>query len=212
MDSNSTKNLAIMKISILSVVMMLLLVSSSYGQQLHKSFEGVKKIRINTSSGDCQLVKGSSSSVIVDLEHTFGDALRPEVEQSNDVLEIREIFKSGRSSGNSKWTVTVPDGIDVKFSSGSGDFDVSNLSFDLNASMGSGDLSFTKIKGDVKGTSGSGDVTLDNFAGELKMNSGSGKITVSKSGGDLSLNSGSGNIRITDSKASFSANSGSGNV
>lgn len=212
LDSNSTKNLTIMKISILSVWMMLLLVGSSYAQQLHKSFEGVKKIRINTTSGDCQLIKGSGSSVTVDLEHTFGDALSPEVEQNGDILEVRETFRSGSSRGNSKWTLSIPDGIDVKFSSGSGNFDASNLSFDLDASTGSGDLTFAVIKGDVEGTSGSGDVTLDNFAGELKMNSGSGNITVSKSQGDMSLNCGSGNVRITDSKASFSANSGSGNV
>lgn len=201
-----------MKTSILSVMMMLSIACSSLAQQLHKSFEGVKKIRMNTSSGDCKLVKGNNATVTVDLEHTFGDRLKPEVEQNGDMLEIREVFRSGSSSGHSKWTVTVPDGIDVKFSSGSGNFDASNLSFDLSASSGSGDLSFLMVKGDIKGTSGSGNLELDNFAGELKMNSGSGNITVRKSEGDISLNCGSGNIRINDSKASFSANSGSGNV
>lgn len=212
LDSNSTKNIAIMRISILSFMMILLLIGSSNAQQLHKSFEGVKKVRISTASGDCQLVKGNGSSITVDLEHTFGDALKPEVEQKGDVLEVRETFRSGSSSGNSKWTVTLPDGIDVKFSSGSGGFDATNLSFDLNASTGSGDLSFTTVKGDVKGSSGSGNVSLQDFAGELKVNSGSGNITVRKSEGDISLNCGSGNIKINDSKASFSANSGSGNV
>ncbi|MFZ1807890.1 MAG: DUF4097 family beta strand repeat-containing protein [Cyclobacteriaceae bacterium] len=201
-----------MKTLILPALVALLFVSSTYGQQLHKSFSEVKKIRVNTTSGDCRLVKSNNASVTVDLEHTFGDALRPEVEQNGDILEIREIFRSGSSSGNSKWTITIPDGMDVRFSSGSGSIEASQLSLDLKVNTGSGDFTLTTVKGDVNGSSGSGNVSLDNFAGELKVNSGSGNLSVKRSEGDISLNCGSGDIRINDSKAAFSANSGSGNV
>ncbi|MCB0492122.1 MAG: DUF4097 family beta strand repeat protein [Cyclobacteriaceae bacterium] len=201
-----------MKIVVFPLLMIVLWVSSSNAQQLHKSFTGIKKIRMSTTSGDCLLKKSNSSSVTVDLEHTFGEALSPEVEQNGDVLEIREIFRSGSSRGNSKWTITIPDGMDVRFSSGSGGIEVAQLSLDLKVNTGSGNFTLATVKGDVKGSSGSGNVSVDNYAGELNINSGSGEIAVRKSEGDMNLNGGSGNIRIADSKASFSANSGSGNV
>lgn len=201
-----------MKKFILPIGMLLACMVSLQAQQLHKSFSSIKKIRINTASGNCVLIKGSGSEVVVDLNHTYGDVYKPEVIQEGDRLQIREAFTSNSSRGDAKWSITLPDGVDLKFSSGSGSFEASNLSLDLEVKSGSGEIQLYKVTGDVRGTSGSGNVDLEDFNGELKATSGSGDVIVKNVKGEIEVSSGSGNIKIKDSKASFSANSGSGTV
>lgn len=180
--------------------------------KLNVSFTGIKKIQISTASGNCSLTKASSSSVTVDLKHTYGDNYNPDVKQEGDRLVIREKFKSNSSSGNAEWTLTIPDGVEVDFSTGSGNLDASNLTLDLEVKTGSGDISVRQHKGDLRGNTGSGNITLAEASGEIRANCGSGNIDVEKISGELSVNCGSGDIRLRDSKAIFSANSGSGTV
>ena len=125
---------------------------------------------------------------------------------------IREKFNSNTSRGEATWTISVPDGVEVNFSAGSGALKGSNLAFDLDVKTGSGDISLTQTKGDIRVSSGSGDISIESFGGELKANSGSGNIEVGSSKGELTLNCGSGDIQIMDSEAMISANSGSGNI
>lgn len=202
-----------MKQLVLALFLIALFPTLAFSQgNLNKKFSGIKKIRINTASGDCKLVKGSGAEVIVDLQHTFGDSYQPEVSQEGDRLQIRENFSSNSSRGESKWTITIPDGMEVRFSTGSGGLTASNLAVDLDVNTGSGDITLTQVTGEVKGTSGSGAIELENFTGIIKANSGSGDILVSQLKGEISANCGSGDIKINDSKASFNANSGSGRI
>ncbi len=180
--------------------------------KMTKTFDGVKKINMNTSSGDCKLVKGNGNRVTVDLEHTFGESLTPEFNQEGERLNIREIFASGTSRGTSRWTISVPDGVEVKFSTGSGSIDATELNLNLDIRTGSGDIRLSNVKGDVRGNTGSGEIDLDNFSGEIKANTGSGNITVAQSSGEIDVNCGSGDIHVRNSKASFSVNTGSGTI
>jgi len=191
----------------------LLFATSVFAQdKLSREFIGIKKIRISTSSGDCKLVKGSGNKTAVDLQHTFGDSFKPEMTQEGDRLVIKEHFSQNTSHGNAKWTIAVPDGVEVKYSTGSGTIDVSNLSLDLDINTGSGDIILSQIKGDVKGTTGSGDIEVTDFNGEINTTTGSGSIDMRRSSGEIKANCGSGNILLADSKASFSVNTGSGKV
>lgn len=180
---------------------------------LHKNFSGVKKIRMTTASGSCKIQKSKGSEVEVDLQHTFDQSrYEPRIEQEGDRLMIKEIFHGNTNNGNSTWTLSIPEGMSVAFTTGSGNLDVSGLTIELDATTGSGDLTFTDLKGDVEGTTGSGDVELINFNGEINANTGSGNMRVEKSTGDISLNCGSGNLKLNDNKAAFAANTGSGNI
>ena len=180
--------------------------------QLNKTFSGVKRIQISTSSGDCSLSKASNSSVTVDLTHTFGDNYDPEIRQDGDRLIIKEKFRSNSSRGESMWKLTVPDGVEVDFATGSGNLNASNLAMDLDVNTGSGDISVQQLKGDLRGNTGSGNITLTEASGEIKVNTASGDIEADKIDGELSLNCGSGDIMILDSQASFLANTGSGKI
>jgi hypothetical protein len=177
-----------------------------------KSFDGVKKIKMNTASGSCKIKKSTDAKVKVELEYTFDNRYEPRMDLEGDRLVIKENFQSGSNSGMSLWTLTIPDGMPFTFSTGSGDLEAADITLDLDANTGSGNLTFTNVKGKVNGSTGSGDVELMNFNGDLHANTGSGNMRVEKSTGDISLNCGSGNLKLTDNKVTITANTGSGNI
>lgn len=198
---------------ITSALLVLAMATGAFAQtKLDKNFTGVKEIRIKLVSGDCRISKAQGQTVSVNLQHTYTDNFEPEMSQTGDNLTLKELFGSGSSHGSSSWTVQIPDGVSVVFSSASGSLSASGVAFDLDARSGSGGITLENVKGDVKGTTGSGDIELTNYAGEIQANTGSGTIQIYHSKGELSVSSGSGDVRIRDSQAKFLANSGSGTV
>ncbi|MBA4144863.1 MAG: hypothetical protein C0523_03795 [Cytophaga sp.] len=180
---------------------------------LNKSFSGIKKIKMSTASGDCKISKNSGSAVTVNLKHTYeAGRYTPLIEQQGELLTIKEEFQSGNNNGQSTWTLTVPDEVEIALTSGSGDIDVADLKSDLTITTGSGNLDFRNIKGKLKGTTGSGDVAFDHFDGTLSANTGSGNMKLANSKGEVSLSCGSGDLSLTDSQVAIKANTGSGNI
>lgn len=183
-------------------------------QEVSKTFSGITKIKINTSSGDIALVKGSSNDVQVKVTFTYdADDYQPVFEQSGSTLTLKEDFHNKRSvSGNCKWTLTIPDGLDLRASSGSGNVQATDLKVTISANTGSGNYTWKNVSGDSDINTGSGDIELDAFQGKIDLNTGSGDITVAKSNGDVHANTGSGNISMMGVKGGISANTGSGNI
>lgn len=179
-----------------------------------KSFTGVKRIKISTSSSDCEIKKSSGNTVEVELTHSLDERyFKPIIEQSGDRLEIGEEFNSRNFNGTIKWKLAIPDGMRVTFKTGSGNLAVSDVAeIDLNAGTGSGDLEFSSVKGVLDATTGSGNVEMSKFSGQGRLNTGSGDMNVDDSDGELSMNCGSGDIRFTQVKAEFDVNTGSGNI
>lgn len=182
-------------------------------KELSKTFKDIQSIRINTASGDCEIVKSPNASVTVQLSHSYDDGeFEPEIEQNGNRIVIKESFKVRSVSGTGKWTLTVPDGLEIRFQSGSGGVIASNLKLDMDANTGSGSFDISKVTGDIKATTGSGDFTISDFNGDINANIGSGSVVAQNCKGGIRLNSGSGNIKLTDSKAAFDANTGSGDI
>lgn len=184
--------------------------------EVTKTFTGIKKIRLSTASGACKIIKSTDGKVTVMVKHNFEkDLYQPVFSQEGDRLEMKEDFSSGRSSYNGSgpiWTLTVPEGVDLRFRTGSGDIEAANMKVMLDINTGSGSLVFSKVTGEITANTGSGDIELTEFDGMIEASTGSGTIRVDNSKGDLKLNCGSGNIRLADSQAEFKANSGSGNI
>lgn len=99
-------------------------------QEISKSFSGIKKINLSTSAGSCRLVKGSSNDVQVKVSYTYSsDNYRPLMEQDGSTLVLKEDFQNRNSySGNSSWVLTVPENMEISFSSGSGNFEAKDMS------------------------------------------------------------------------------------
>ncbi|ELR70360.1 hypothetical protein C900_04045 [Fulvivirga imtechensis AK7] len=198
--------------TLLFVALLLIAPRVIVAQEMSRSFSGVKKINLSTSSGDCILKKGSNHEVGVHLKHSFGSGYQPVIEQQGERLTIKEDFKKGSHRGSSKWTLTIPDGVDIKVNSGSGNMEAENLEINLKMNTGSGDIDFSRVSGDIDINTGSGDIALKGFTGDIKANTGSGNISAYRISGELKFNCGSGNISIKDSEAIFSANVGSGSI
>jgi hypothetical protein len=178
-----------------------------------KNYSGVKRIKLNTASGNCVLKKSSGSSVDVELKHTYEEnEYTPRFEQEGERLIISEDHHGNNSHGNAEWKISVPDGVSINFSTGSGDLVASGVNIKLDANTGSGDLEFSSMKGELDANTGSGNVEVADFNGNAKVNTGSGDMEIRDTDGELDLNCGSGDIRVSSAKGLFDINTGSGNI
>lgn len=201
-------------------------------ETITRSFDEVESISLNTSSGDGIIRKGNGSQVKVTVEHTYDDEIFTAVmEQLGGRLKIREEFSRRPSGwGRSVWTLEVPDDIELKFNTGSGDLQIDDLNIEVRSRTGSGNVTINNVKGDIqaKGGSGdieishaagklecsvgSGDIEVDHFTGEMRANAGSGKLTISESSGKFRLNVGSDGINLRNVSGSMRVNVGSGDI
>jgi hypothetical protein len=199
----------------ISLLLALLLVCNiAFSQKtVDKKFSGIKNIRLNTGSGDIAIKKGSGTDVRVLVKYSYDDnEYTPILEQSGSKLVLREEFERGSHSGNSNWTLEVPDKLVVNLNTGSGDITVGDLDVELRSNTGSGNVDVTNVKGILDFNTGSGDVEVFQGSGEVSVNTGSGTIRASKGTGDFDFNAGSGTITLDDMKGDFRANVGSGNI
>ncbi|HZY81746.1 MAG TPA: DUF4097 family beta strand repeat-containing protein [Cyclobacteriaceae bacterium] len=203
-----------MKKIVILAVFALISAGTIYAQTtVNKTFTGVKRIRINTASGDCEIKKGTGSSVEVELKHSYDEgSYTPRFDQSGDRLTIGETHGYKNHNGGANWKITVPDGIEIDFSTGSGNLAVNGLTINVDARTGSGDIQLAEIKGDIDASTGSGNIEMNEYVGRAKLNTGSGTAEVSEAEGELDLNCGSGNIRLSQCKAYFRVNTGSGSI
>jgi Putative adhesin len=179
-----------------------------------KSFKGIKSIRMTTSSGDCKIQRSADTGVTVALRTTddYDKNVEVTMEQEGDQLVIKETYHHRNTHGSANWTLTIPEGLKIKFHTGSGNITITDLKMDLDAVTGSGDLEFSKVSGQIEATTGSGDLTLQDSNGEIEVTIGSGSAVVQNTQGNIKLTCGSGNIRVADSNAAFAMTTGSGDV
>jgi hypothetical protein len=184
------------------------------GQKMNKTFTGIKKISLSTAAGNCKLIKGKVNEVQVSVSYTYpSNDYQPIMEQTGSTLELKEDFQNRNShSGNSSWELIIPDNLDISFSSGSGNFEASDLAVKISGNTGSGSYTWKSITGNSDINTGSGDISIDDFHGDIDLNTGSGDVDILKSEGDLHANSGSGKINLLGVKGKLSANVGSGNI
>lgn len=205
--------------NISSLIILLILMigcNTSHSQEekkIVKSFEGIESIDLNTASGDCEIKKGSGSTVVAEITYTYDDEdFTPEMEKMGSILKLEEKFHGNNVRGKSKWVLSVPDGLEIGFNTGSGSLLLGNLQGEVEFNSGSGDAHVEDFEGELKFNSGSGSFYYDKVKGEIKANSGSGDHHIFSSEMHMSANTGSGDIEVRTSKGGFKLNSGSGDV
>ena len=164
-------------------------------EQVTKSFPKKDRIVIETVSGNCLIMKGESDKIDVEVVYDYDpeDSYEPRMKESTSTLRLSEkMYES--NSGSSSWTVTVPDDVDVDFSSASGSFTVQDL------------------KGEFSVSTASGDVELDNCSGQFKLSSASGHVFLINCQGDFDVSSASGDVKAEDCEGRFELSSASGDV
>jgi hypothetical protein len=191
------------------------LVSFSAFSQKTKSdtFSDVTTIRLSASSGSAKFIKSSGKEINVTLEYTYSDdEFEYKMEKNGSTLNLEEKFHRNYTRGNSHWSLEIPDGMDVRFNSGSGDLEIDGLEIDIKSNQGSGSILASDTKGEFRLTTGSGDHEVRNHKGDLDLTTGSGDIIISASSGELNFTTGSGDIEVNNMKGNLSATVGSGNI
>lgn len=187
--------------------------SATEKQEITKNFDRKEAIDMRFVSGECHVKKGSGKKIQVHLVYRIDppDAFEPIFQEKGDELVLKERFH-GSSSGSSTWTLTAPDGIEIRFKSASGDFEIVDLKCEIKVNTASGDVSIENSEGEFDVNTASGDVTIDNSKGEFDINTASGEIDVSSGSGEYSLSTASGDIDgkevLVEEQSSFSAASG----
>ncbi len=183
---------------------------------IRDGYSGVKSIQLSTGSGDAIILRGSGPEVGLVIEYTYSDEVfKPKIRQSGDLLVLEEDITNrvmSMSRGQSTWTLTVPAGLDIRFSTGSGDLEATGVDLNLNMSLGSGDVTLTRFTGDVRHASGSGDLDLHSFSGSLRSSTGSGDLSANNVNGTITVATGSGDVDVDDLSGAISASTGSGDV
>lgn len=182
-----------------------------------KTFQGAHKLTIHTVSGDCEIVKSSGPGIRVSVDYTFDDeSFEPRMEQRGDEVVISERFAQGSNRGQSRWNVEIPDGMEVEFSSASGNFQIAGLMVNLKVSTASGDIGLKSLNGELKVDSASGDVTGGDISGVTRISTASGDIGLTDADGEFKLSSASGDVKVekvtATERSSFSTASGDVNV
>lgn len=210
-----SKNLRIMKQLKLTAAFVLALIATTIFAQkkIEREFSDIEDIKLTTASGDCFVKKSNDSTVKLTLEYTYDeDDYEPIIEQDGSKLMLKEDFKSRSVSGKVTWTLHVPDNIDFKLNSGSGDLSIADVMIEIDMNTGSGDLEVSSVKGEVDANTGSGDIKMSNFDGSFKGNTGSGNVKVNGGKGEVKVNCGSGEISMSDVSGLIAANVGSGDI
>jgi len=188
-------------------------VSIARQQQESWSFEAKDRVRINTVSGDCEIQKGTTDKIEVEVRWSYrpSDSFEPRVKERGSVLRLSEKMH-GSNSGRSTWIVSVPEGTEVDFSSASGDLTISGVTGEFSAETASGDVMVEDSDGEFDFNTASGDIEMVGCKGMYSINTASGDIDLRACQGEFEVSSASGDIDATaiefSEGSAFSASSG----
>ena len=199
---------------LISIAAILISLAVNAGESITRSFTGIQNIKLDTSSGDGIISRSDSDQVTVTLRSTYDeDIFKPIIEQQGSTLRIREKFTShSHRRGHATWYLAVPDDLDLKFSTGSGDLNIDAVKINLKSSTGSGDVTLKQVTGTVRTSGGSGDVDLEGVKGDVDISGGSGRVVLRNVIGGVSIDEGSGAIKIDKLKGNLDADTGSGRM
>ena len=186
-------------------------------EKVHKKFEGVKSISLETVSGDCVVKTHKSAEVLVDLEYDVEPkgSMEYRMNERGGKLVLEEDWESrdGDSMhGEVMWTITLPEGMDLKFSTASGNLSVTGPVGRVKASTASGDIEIVDAKGVVDVSTASGEVLLRDVAGEKDISTASGDIRIENSSDDIHASTASGRIEVIGGEGDVKMSTASGEI
>ncbi|MBN1163186.1 MAG: DUF4097 family beta strand repeat protein [Candidatus Krumholzibacteriota bacterium] len=184
------------------------------GKEVHKEFDGVKKIKLNTVSGDCIIKTHGSSKVEIDLYYDVDPekAFKYRMQERQSSLIIKEEWRGHSTSGEVVWTLTVPKDTKIEFSTASGDIEVTGLAGSIEASTASGDVKIEDVSCEVDISTASGDIDIVNARGEMDLSTASGDIRVEGSSEEIELSTASGDIDAVGLEGEISLGTASGDI
>lgn len=200
------------------VLTVILLLSWSYSMaadqsELHKRFDKKDSVELSTVNGDCIIKSHSSDEILVDIlyDEDLEDVVEFKFRERSGSLIMSEEWRHYRG-GDITWTLTVPVGTEIDFSTASGDLRASGVSADIEASAASGDIEIEKAKGEIEISVASGDVYISDANGEIEISAASGDIEIENSGGEIELSTASGDIEASGLDGEIDLSTASGEI
>lgn len=230
------------------ILLVVLLYPTCYGQSGDRVFDQSFSLRagdalsVATSSSDVIIRSGSGNEARVevygkgsDLDEAF-ERLNFSAQKEGDRLVVKTEREGnnwgGRNRASFDIVVTVPERIDFRIATSSGDIVLDALEGDGVIATSSGDIEIGSVRGSLGVATSSGDVSADRIEGETEFSTSSGDVEVetirgasvafSSSSGDFEVgridtdrftgNTSSGDISIGSLTGNVEANSSSGDI
>jgi DUF4097 and DUF4098 domain-containing protein YvlB len=208
------------KITFLFIIIFSMLFSAdlfAWGKkEIQKSFDSKKLIKIKLILGECIIQKSTDQKKIyVDVVYTYDDEdFEARFREKEKSLNIQEKLYGQNNGGYSKWTISIPEDIEVDLSSATGGLYINGTTVEIDGNTGTGDIEIKDAKGEFDLNTGTGDVLAENCEGEFELNSGTGRVLVENCKGAFDVNSGTGDVEGQDIEIEDEAefNSGTGDA
>ena len=164
------------------VVTCLIIITSANtgkGDEIYREFTGKNKIALKTLSGSCEIRRSESDKVTIRvIDNTRPrNAFEASIKDRGNSLRLTETIHES-SSGNSKWLLTVPDGMDISFRSTSGSIEISDISGKFMSNSTSGSSGIKNCKGEFNFNSASGSYDIYECEGQFDIHSASGDVDI----------------------------------
>jgi hypothetical protein len=200
--------------------------------------ERAKAIVVKNARGDIRIVGDKKAGEIFcayvkevrgrkreDVERIF-NALSLEVERSGDTIVIEAVYPK-RSEGewgllslitqryasmSIEMDMTVPAGVAVAVTTGSGDVDLSEIDGVVEVATASGDVEVSRVGGDIEIQVASGGIDAADIAGAAELATASGDVSARRIGKSAVVRSASGDIEVADVKGDLVIAGTSGDV
>ncbi len=205
---------------IITLILLLstVLMTSVVGKEVSRVFPKKAELEIDCVLGSCEFQKSPDNRIHITVDYSYkDDYFTPVFDEQEDKLVIEEdLHENGHDFNNQKsnWIIKVPDGMEIEFSTATGNLSLKEISAEFEGSCATGSIKILKSKGEFEISSGTGNVEVEDCSGEFELNSGTGKVVVRGFKGELEASSGTGKVEVEELDIMDSAelNSGTGDV
>ena len=189
----------ILKLMTIMVIGLLLITNSFAQEEIKKTFDNKGEVRFKLVLGDCELKKSSNDKIHVTLVYTYSDEkYEPQLEEKSRYIQLREKFHGNNPKGSAKWTIEVPDDVEIDFKTATGDLFINKVNVEIDGNTGTGEIDIRDAKGQFDLSTGTGDIEVSNSEGEFDVNSGTGNVLIEDSKGNFDVSSGTGSVEVVN--------------
>ncbi|MCL1114811.1 DUF4097 domain-containing protein [Shewanella basaltis] len=189
-------------------------------QKMTLDSQSLHQLVANTGAGQLTVkgVEGQTQIEVTADIYTDKDSDDVEIEltlnkQGDNAMFVADIQSDGfmEQSPFIDVLITVPTGLALDITDGSGSITISDVAANIKLKDGSGSIVMQKV-GAVTLADGSGSINMKDVNGDVTLQDGSGSISISQVAGDIEVSDGSGSINIDQVNGKVTISDGSGGI
>lgn len=195
-----------------------------------KSFNGIKRVKAQTSGGNISVTgqEGSSAKVEVIIRSNYNGRrlsdeeirnklkdyqLQVEAEGDELVLVAKRKISGWSNNGLSiSFRVTSPKSVSTELVTSGGNISLQNLVGKQEFKTSGGNLVVRDLQGEIVGRTSGGNITAERLSDKVKLTTSGGNITTVASKGNIVLSTSGGNVQLEDLTGTIDATTSGGTV